>query len=111
MKFPHPNHAPHIVIPNLAIEAHRIAFHAGVGGCETAGMIISFLAANPDRIDTFLEHGWLEAVGHRDPWADGCLTFYRRDGVIGTPNDLKVARMAKALALLRRNRDYDMRGA
>lgn len=92
-----PSFTPEEVIQRIAQVANNIGIHAGVGGCETAGAMISFLAANPDRIPIFLRDGWIEALGDvRDPWSSGCLTFYRKlDGAVTTPEQLRAA-IAKA---------------
>lgn len=88
------------VIERIAKVAEGIGFHAGVGGCETAGAIVSFLAANPDRIAVFLEDGFLDALempnGHpRDMHLNGCLTWHRRDGRVVSPAEARAARDAR----------------
>lgn len=87
------------IIAKIAQAASAIGFQANIGGCETAGMIISYLNEHPDRIPVFLEHGWLEAVGTDDPWAKGCLTWNRMgDGKIATPQDLRISKVVRDIA-------------
>lgn len=91
--------AKHTIL-RLAQVAEAIAWHAGVGGCETAGAIVSYLAANPERIDTFLTDGLLDALdapaGHpRDLHLDGLLTWHKKDGDVISPAEARAARDAK----------------
>lgn len=87
------------VIQRIAQAANTISAHAAIGGCETAGVMISFLAAHPDRIEAFFRDGWLEAVGDNDPWATGCLTFHRKlDGRVTTPQDLRISKTVRDLS-------------
>lgn len=84
------------IIANIADAANNIAFQAGVGGCETAGAIVSYLGAHPEKVETFFRDGWISALGDdHDPWADGCLTFQSINGEITTPEKLRASKAAK----------------
>lgn len=73
------------IIQKIAAIADAVAAQAGVGGMETAGSFVSFLAANPGHIAGFLNEsggvvdwpvGW-----HRH----GCLSWHGANGNIYTP--------------------------
>jgi len=83
------------LIQHIAQTASTISAHANIGACELAGAMVSFLAEHPDRITIFLRDGWFEAVGDNDPWANGCLTFHRKDGKVTTPQDLRISRTVR----------------
>lgn len=77
---------PRDVIRRIADAANSIAWQAGVGGMETAGGIVSFLAANPQHIDKFMADGSvidLPADWHRN----GCLTWHGMDGKLHQPGE------------------------
>lgn len=83
-------------IVHIAEAADAIAYQAGIGGTETAGMIISYLANNPDKINVFLKEGWIDAVGHDDPWSSGCLTWHRKgDGKIVSPQERRISQTVR----------------
>ncbi len=78
------------IIHRIAEVAAAIGFQAGVGASETAGCIISVLAANPHIIERFLADGFgafidgpvtLDAV-------NGCLTYLAQTGEILSPGEL-----------------------
>lgn len=88
------------VIQRIADIAEAFAEQAGVGGTETAGLIISYLAEHPRdvepclRFGTFeLPHGWPEF---------GRLTWLGANGKIVRP---EVARRARVIKNLERSVD------
>lgn len=90
---------PEQVILHIAKVAEAVGWQAGVGASETAGMIISSLAAKPDLIDRFLRDGsGLLVSGEIGP-EQGCLTFHRADGAVTTPEELRMARRARKLLI------------
>lgn len=75
---------PHETIERIAAAARAIGFQAGVGGMETAGSIVSFLAANPQHIDSFMAGG--SVLDWAPNWHNaGCLTWHGADGRIHQP--------------------------
>ena len=83
------------VILHIANVAQAVAWQAGVGASETAGMIVSCLAAKPELVERFMEEGsGLLASGEIGP-DHGCLTFHRMDGKVTTPAELRIARQAR----------------
>lgn len=91
-------------VRELALASDTFAGMAGVGGVETAGGLISYLAANPEKIDLFMRHGihgLMDAApgGPRDFHAKGCLTWHRMgDGKVTTPQDLRIGLIVRDLA-------------
>ena len=76
-----------------------VAWQAGVGASETAGMIISCLVAKPELIERFLVEGsGLLVDGSIGP-DQGCMTFHRMDGKVTTPEELRMARDARKMLL------------
>lgn len=62
------------VITRIADAARAVGFQAGVGAMETAGSIVSFLAANPHRIPDFMAGGSI--LDWPFNWhCAGCLTW------------------------------------
>ena len=81
----------------IADYADTFAQFAGVGGMETAGSIISFLAANPEHIDDFLS-GKTSAVDWPVGWHEqGCLTWHGQNGKIYSPADVRRHRLIKQM--------------
>lgn len=81
---------PEEVIRKIAEVASAIAWQAGIGGMETAGMLVSALAAHPEKIAGFLS-GELVAVDDDallQP-AMGCLTWHAQNGKIVSPSDMR----------------------
>lgn len=84
------------IIKEIATASNDMAGQAGVGGVETAGSVISYLAAHPAKIDLFMQRGVCGLFddapgGPRDLYAKGCLTWHRQgDGKVVTPQDLRI---------------------
>ena len=77
--------------------AESFGFQAGVGGMETAGQIISYLATHPDDIEPFMVGGIFELP---DRWFEsGCLTWHAANGKIVHPD---YARRARTISKLKR---------
>lgn len=92
---------PADTIKKIADVAEHIGRCAGVGGCETAGAIVSYLAKHPDQVADFMEYGpdFLIDTAPADLWANGRLTFHRKlDGKVTTPQDLRIAKTVRDLA-------------
>lgn len=90
---------PEETIQRIAEAANAVGWQANIGGCDIAGVMVSFLAKHPERVGVFLRDGWLEAIGTDNPWAAGCLTFHRKlDGKITTPQDLRISKAVRDLA-------------
>jgi hypothetical protein len=67
-----------------------MAWQAGVGGRETAGAIISYLALKPEHIEPFLTGGISELPSE---WIDGGrLTWHAADGRVVHPDEVRDAR-------------------
>lgn len=70
---------PEEAIARVAQVAQAIGWQAGVGGMETAGTIVSYLAVHPERIAPFLAEGE-SPVDWPDFVHGGCLTWHAQDG-------------------------------
>lgn len=74
------------VIKRIAEVSSALACQAGVGGMETAGSIISFLATNPQRIHDFMSGGSI--IDWPISWQRaGCLSWQGMDGKIHWPGE------------------------
>lgn len=91
-------------VQKIATDSDRMAAMAGVGGVETAGSVISYLAANPKKIDLYMRDnisGLMDDApgGPRGFHAHGCLTWHRKDdGKVTTPQDLRISMTVRDLA-------------
>lgn len=73
------------VIERLADLAETIAAHAGVGGMETAGGIVSYLAEHPDDIPKLMD-GTLSILDWPDRFhTHGRLSWHGANGGVFTP--------------------------
>lgn len=91
---------PADTVKYIADVAEAFAEAAGVGGVETAGAIISYLAAHPDLVANFMDDGpeFLMNVDARRIHADGKLTWHRGgDGRVVTPQDLRISSTVRDL--------------
>lgn len=80
------------LIEYVAQVSASVGFQAGVGGCETAGAIMSYLAANPDKLGKFVEEGFVSLVDDpRDYHLQGRLTWLGADGRIWSPEQARAA--------------------
>jgi hypothetical protein len=89
-------HSPASVIAHIAKASEIFASQAGVGGMETAGSIISYLAEHPEHIDAFMACpslldwpvGWHE---------QGRLTWHGMDGKVHSPEQARRQRIIKQM--------------
>lgn len=88
-----PNMSVTDFIQYVAECSRNIGFGAGVGEMETAGQIISYLAANPDKIDAFIDGGTF--AWPLDWFENGCLSWHAMNGRIVRPEEARAARAAK----------------
>jgi len=85
------------VIQRIASLADAFATQAGVGGMETAGMLVSYLAQHPRDIEPLMRFGIFELPQN---WPEqGCLTWQALNGKIVRP---EVARRARVIRQLER---------
>lgn len=77
----------------LAQIASDVAYQAGVGGMETAGGFVSYLAANPERVEAFMAGGVFDIPPQFH--VEGCLSWHGMDGKIHRPRDIR-ARQGRA---------------
>lgn len=90
MSKPDTTLTPIDVIKRIAEVANAIGWQAAVGASETAGTIISVLAANPQIVDRFLAEGagaFIDGPIALDA-ANGCLTYLAQTGEILSPGEL-----------------------
>lgn len=87
----------------LARRAEAFANQAGVGGMETAGGLISYLASHPEDLEPFLNGGIFELP--MDWCVQGCLTHHALNGKIVHP---EVARRDRAVKKLAREMQHDL---
>lgn len=85
-------------IERIAEVAEAIGWQAGVGGMETAGMIVSVLAEHPELIERFMNEGSGLLIDGEFGAEKGRLTFHRmKDGKVTTPAELRSAIMVKQM--------------
>lgn len=86
------------VIQRIAAIAHAVGWQAGVGGMDTAGAIVSYLANNPDQTATLLTEG-VFATEHQLPEypEQGCLTWVGMNGKVIAPETARAARLIKKM--------------
>jgi hypothetical protein len=81
---------PSEVILIIAQVAANFSRQAGTGGVETAGLIVSYLAANPDKAEDFMDHGFSMMIDdHAFRWENGALTWHGQNGEIVSPSELR----------------------
>lgn len=71
---------PQRLIAVLANIAQTVGWQAGEAGCDIAGGIVSWLAAHPDQIDTFLTHGGEMFIDRTIKPEEGLLTWRAANG-------------------------------
>lgn len=88
---------PSAVIVRIAEVAQAIGWQAGIGGMETAGSIVSFLARHPEHIDDFMA-GRTSVMDWPADWhTQGCLSWHGMDGKIHRPEEVRRARIIKQM--------------
>lgn len=92
----HETAAARAVIQRIAEAAEAVGWQAGVGGMETAGSIVSFLAAHPEHVEAFMAGGsvldW--PVGWHE---QGKLTWHGQDGKVYDPATARRARLIRKM--------------
>ena len=74
----------------IANQADATGQMANVGGCETAGLIVSVIAANPELAADFLANPVGTMIDNqRMTWGCGALTWHAQNGEIVTPKRLR----------------------
>jgi hypothetical protein len=83
-------------IKRIASSAEAMAIQAGIGGMETAGQIVSFLANHPEWVGAFFKNG--SVFDLPEDWHQrGCLTWHAKNGKVVHPDYVRRARVIKAL--------------
>ncbi len=91
-------------IARLVNVAGDIAWQAGVGGRETAGVIVSYLATSPEEIAPFVA-GDLSLIDFAGDWMrGGCLSWHGADGRVWTPEAAAAAKVERDAALAAQER-------
>lgn len=88
---------PQRLIAVLADIARTVGWQAGESGCDIAGGIVSWLAANPDQIDSFLTQGGEMMIDGTIKPEAGLLTWRAVSGEIMN-RDLYQQRIAERRA-------------
>lgn len=79
----------------VAERSEDFARYAGVGGTETAGHLLSYLATHPNDIEPFMVGGFEELP---EPWIEsGCLTWHAANGKVVHPRTVRFNRIVKGL--------------
>ena len=83
-------------IKQIARSAEVMAEQAGIGGMETAGAIVSFLARNPEWTGAFFKNGSIFDLPL--DWNErGCLTWHAMNGKIVHPDYARRSRIVKKM--------------
>jgi hypothetical protein len=86
---------PEDVIKRIAETSQAIGWQAGVGGMETAGSIVSFLAKHPERTEAFMSGSESVMDWPRNWHCEGVLTWHGSDGNVHSPEDVRRHRLIK----------------
>ncbi len=89
------DHSAEDFIERLARTAESVGYQAGVSATETAGQIISFLAAHPDWLGAFMKGGWYALP--ECFWERGCLSWQAINGDIVTPEDYRLSKIVAGM--------------
>lgn len=85
------------VIARIVEVSQAISCQAGVGGMETAGSIVSYIAEHPDQIEPLMA-GNLSVLNWPMRWhMHGCLTWHGQDGKIHSPEHARRATIIRAM--------------
>lgn len=86
-----------MVIQRIAEVAEAFAWQAGVGGMETAGSIVSYLAAHPEHVEDFIA-GRASVIDWPVRWHEhGRLTWHGKDGKIYDPQTVRQRRLIRQM--------------
>lgn len=80
------------MIRKIANVSSAVAFQAGVGAMELAGLTISVLAANPDEQARFMKEGSGMFIDNTIRAENGCLSYVAISGEILTPAELRASK-------------------
>ena len=83
------------VITSIADIAEDLGEQAGVGGMETAGQLVSYLAEHPVQLEPLLKRGVLELPA--DWFERGTLTWHALDGRVIRPEHARRSRIISKL--------------
>lgn len=78
-------------IDKIAKVASAVGFQAGVSASELAGLIVSFLYANPEHTERFIEEGTELFIDGTIRPEKGSLTYLAINGSIMSPADLRAS--------------------
>lgn len=78
-------------IAKIAQVASAVAFQAGVSATELAGLIVSFLYANPEHTDRFMRDGTELFIDGTIRPERGSLTYTAINGRLLSPADLRAS--------------------
>lgn len=73
---------PEQVIARIAEVAHAVSVQSGEAGVDMAGYLVSFLAANPEHVDRFLQEGAELLIDGTFEFHKGCLSYRCVNGEI-----------------------------
>lgn len=74
---------------HVAAVSASVGRSAGVGGVETAGQIISCLAAGPENLDRFMVEGAELILDGTIAIANGSLSWHASDGRVVSPSEYR----------------------
>ena len=98
-------------IARIVNVSRAIGWQAGVGGRETAGAIVSYLATSPDEIAPFVS-GDLSPLDFAGDWMrGGCLTWHASHGQVVSPEEFASTKSPDAQAQsveAERDADYQL---
>ncbi len=77
-------------VKRIAEVASVVAAQAGVGASETAGLIVSVLAANPEHTERFMSEGSELFIDGTIRPENGCLTHMAMNGQVVSPTKLRM---------------------
>lgn len=77
-------------VKRIAQVASEVAAQAGVGASETAGLIVSVLAANPEQTERFMAEGSELFIDGTIRPENGCLTHMAMNGQVVSPTRLRM---------------------
>lgn len=77
-------------VKRIAQVASEVSAQAGVGASETAGLIVSVLAANPEQTERFMAEGSELFIDGTIRPENGCLTHMAMNGQVVSPTRLRM---------------------
>lgn len=77
------------LVKQIAQVSAAVGWQANVGASETAGLIVSVLAANPEQIDRFMAEGSELFIDGTMRAENGCLSHRSMNGQIVSPTKLR----------------------